>query len=147
MIDIGLQAWQIPIFATAVILLAEGGVYLFLKARGKDPATSAASLSNKRLRTAGLGLLSLLALIMAVAALGPALADQLAGVTGAALAAVGVWLAWRSYQETVKLAAEIRNNRPGDARAQDSRPERTEGSAAGSSGAAGARDSAAREPE
>ncbi|MBB2941885.1 uncharacterized protein YjeT (DUF2065 family) [Actinoplanes lutulentus] len=117
MIDSGLQAWQIPIFVTGVILLVEGVVYLVLRARGKDPATSAGSLSNKWIRTGGLVLLSVLALIMAVAALGPALADQLAGVTAAALAAAGVWLAWRSYQETVRLAAELRSARAADAAA------------------------------
>jgi energy-converting hydrogenase Eha subunit E len=115
MIDTGLQAWQIPIFVTGVILLIEGGVYLVLRSRGTDPATSGGSLPNRWIKTAGLLLLSLLALIMAVAALGPALADQLAGVTGAALAAVGVWLAWRSYQETVRLAAELRAARAEDA--------------------------------
>jgi energy-converting hydrogenase Eha subunit E len=113
-IDTGLQAWQIPIFVTGVILLLEGVVYLVLRARGKDPSTSGGSLPNKWIRTAGLVLLSLLALFMAVAALGPALADQLAGVTAAALAAVGVWLAWRSYQETVRLAEEIRAARAAD---------------------------------
>ncbi|WP_433828977.1 hypothetical protein ACQP2E_06660 [Actinoplanes sp. CA-015351] len=111
MIDTGLQAWQIPIFVTGVILLVEGVVHLVLRARGTDSVTSAGSLSNRWIRTGGLVLLSVLALIMAVAALGPALADQLAGVTAAALAAAGVWLAWRSYQETVKLAAEIRKAR------------------------------------
>lgn len=109
--DIGIQGWQIPFFVTGAIVLVEGIVHLVLRARGKDQVTSADALSSKRIRTIGLALLSGLALIMAVAALGPALADQLAGVTGAALAAVGVWLAWRSYQETIKLAADIRATR------------------------------------
>ena len=117
MIDTGLQAWQIPIFVTGAILLFEGIVYLVLRARGKDPATSAGSLSNKWIRTGGLVLLSLLALIMAVAALGPALADQLAGVTATALAAAGDGLSWRSYQDTGRLAAELRAARAADATA------------------------------
>ena len=108
----GLQAWHVSVFVTAAIVLIEVVVYFTLKLRGRSrPAGLQGRLYDKRLRTAGLVLLVVLALGMAVAALGPSLADQLAGVTAAALAAVGVWLAFRSYQETVRLAHEIRAGR------------------------------------
>ena len=106
-----LQAWHVSLFAAAAILTLEVVVWAVLKLRGQGKPVQAddeGGLPKKRLRTAGLVLLAIVALVMAVAALGPNLADQLAGVTAAALAGVGVWLAYRSHQETVRLAAEIR---------------------------------------
>ena len=106
-----LQAWHVSLFTAGAILILEVIVWAVLRLRAQDqPAVEEEDrLSRKRLRTAGLILLAVIALVMAVAALGPDLADKLAGVTAAALAGVGVWLAYRSHQETVRLAAEIRN--------------------------------------
>ena len=104
-----LQAWHVSLFAAAAILIIEVIVWTVLRLRPRSqPVDEQERLSNKRLRTGGLILLAIVAVVMAVAALGPNLADQLAGVTAAALAGVGVWLAYRSHQETVRLAAEIR---------------------------------------
>ena len=86
-----LQVWHWCILVTTGVVLAEFAVHAWLS-RKVDVVL------RKRLRTAALGLLSLLTIVMLVVALGPSLADQLASVAAAVTAAVAVWLTYRSYR-------------------------------------------------
>jgi hypothetical protein len=90
-----IDAWQIPILVTALILLAETVFNLILRQWGGGPP-------SQRLRTAGFGVLVLLTVTVFVAALGPTRADQLSSVAAAVAAVVALWLTYRSYNATIK---------------------------------------------
>ncbi len=85
-----LEPWHLSIFVTAGIVLAELGVHAVLRRRDDF-------VLHKRVRTVALGLLVVLTVIVAVAALGPSLADQLASVAASVAAVAAAWLAYRSY--------------------------------------------------
>jgi hypothetical protein len=87
---VSIEPWHLSIFVTAGIVLAELAVHAVL--RRKDDVVL-----HKRVRTGALGLLVVLTLVVAVAALGPSLADQLASVAAAVAAVAAAWLAYRSY--------------------------------------------------
>jgi hypothetical protein len=86
----GLDAWQISLVVTALVVLAEAGVNALLK---RDITI----ILHKRVRTAGLGLLVVLTVVVFVVALGPSLADELSSVAAAVTAVVALWLTFRSY--------------------------------------------------
>jgi threonine/homoserine/homoserine lactone efflux protein len=87
---VSIEPWHLSIFVTAGIVLAELAVHAVL--RRKDDFVL-----HKRVRTVALGLLVVLTVVVAVAALGPSLADQLASVAAAVAAVAAAWLAYRSY--------------------------------------------------
>jgi purine-cytosine permease-like protein len=93
----GLDAWQICLVVTALVVLAEAGVNALLK-RDID------IILHRRVRTGALGALVLLTAITFVVALGPSLADELSSVAAAVTAAVALWLTYRSYQSTPRSA-------------------------------------------
>ncbi|HET6479551.1 MAG TPA: hypothetical protein VFG35_05825 [Actinoplanes sp.] len=95
MTEVEIDAWQMPILVTAVIVLIEAGFNLLLRYLGGGPPSA-------RLRTAGFGVLVLLTVTVFVAALGPTRADQLSSVAAAVAAVVALWLTYRSYNATVK---------------------------------------------
>jgi len=88
-----LDAWQICLVVTALVVIAEAGVNHLLK-RDID------IILHKRVRTGGLGLLVVITVIAFVVALGPSLADELSSVAAAVTAVVALWLTYRSYQST-----------------------------------------------
>ena len=85
-----IEPWHLSIFVTAGIVLAELGVHAVLRSAGSVRL-------HGRVRTVALGLLVVLTLVVAVVALGPSLADQLASVAAAVAAVAAAWLAYRSY--------------------------------------------------
>lgn len=85
-----IEPWHLSIFVTAGIVLAELGVHTALRSAGSVRL-------HGRVRTVALGLLVVLTLVVAVVALGPSLADQLASVAAAVAAVAAAWLAYRSY--------------------------------------------------
>jgi hypothetical protein len=89
----GLDAWQISLVVTALVVLAEAGVNALLK---RDITV----ILHKRVRTGALGLLVVLTVIVFVVALGPSLADELSSVAAATTAVVALWLTYRSYQSS-----------------------------------------------
>jgi hypothetical protein len=91
----GLDAWQISLVVTALVVLAEAGVNALLK---RDITI----ILHKRVRTGALGLLVVLTVIVFVIALGPSLADELSSVAAATTAFVALWLTYRSYQSSPK---------------------------------------------
>ncbi|GAA2690228.1 MULTISPECIES: hypothetical protein [Actinoplanes] len=97
--ETGLQAWLVPVFVTAAIILVEAAVWLVTSRR--RPARPAGNLADRRAQTMALGLLVLLALAVAgMASLGPNLADQLASVVAALLGGVSAFLTYLSYKST-----------------------------------------------
>ncbi|GIF11669.1 hypothetical protein [Actinoplanes teichomyceticus] len=95
----GLQAWLVPVFVTAAIILVETAVWLVTSRRRPTPQT--ATVGDRRVQTLALGLLVLLALAVAgMAGLGPNLADQLASVIAALLGGVSAFLTYLSYKST-----------------------------------------------
>ncbi|MBM2622967.1 hypothetical protein JIG36_46455 [Actinoplanes sp. LDG1-06] len=86
----GVDAWQLPILVTALVLLVETGFNLVLKRLGSP-------VPSQRIRTVGFGVLVVLTVIVFVAALGPSRADQLSSVAAAVAAVVALWLTYRSY--------------------------------------------------
>jgi hypothetical protein len=108
----GLQAWLVPVFVTAVIILFETAVWLVANRRkspGSDPGTS----PDRRVQTVALGLLVLLALSVAgMASLGPTLADQLASVIAALLGGVSAFLTYLSYKASQDAKAAVEAARP-----------------------------------
>jgi hypothetical protein len=103
--DSGLQAWLVPVFVTAAIILVEAAAWLVISRRASAPATAGSS--DRRIRTVALGMLMLLALAVAgMASLGPNLADQLASVIAALLGGVSAFLTYLSY----KSSLDIRKN-------------------------------------
>ena len=98
----GLQAWQIPLLVTAAIVLVEAGLNFALRYRGGGSVPP-------RVRTAALGVLVLLTVVVFVAALGPTRADQLSSVAAAVAAVMALWLTYRSYNASTKPEP-----RPGD---------------------------------
>ena len=92
-----LDAWQICLVVTALVVIAEAGVNYLLK-RDID------IILHKRVRTGGLGLLVVITVTAFVVALGPSLADELSSVAAAVTAVVALWLTYRSYQSTPKSA-------------------------------------------
>ncbi|GAA4599282.1 hypothetical protein BJY16_003023 [Actinoplanes octamycinicus] len=108
----GLQAWLVPVFVTAGIILVETVVWLV--AGRRRPARPAGTLADRRAQTIALGLLVLLALAVAgMASLGPNLADQLASVIAALLGGVSAFLTYLSYKSTVD--AKAARAKPADA--------------------------------
>ncbi|MGX6601886.1 hypothetical protein ACWKSP_07095 [Micromonosporaceae bacterium Da 78-11] len=95
MSSVGIEVWQIPILVTAAIVLVEAAVNAVLR-RGIS------GLAYRRFRTAALGLLLALTVIVFVAALGPTLADELSSVAAAMAAVVALWLTYRSYQSSAE---------------------------------------------
>lgn len=85
-----IEPWHLSIFVTVGILLVELVVHALL--RGVDSAAL-----QERFRTVALGLLVILTIVVAVAALGPSLADQLASVAASVAAVTAAWLAYKSY--------------------------------------------------
>ncbi|RKR85848.1 hypothetical protein BDK92_0058 [Micromonospora pisi] len=85
------EPWQAPILVMAGIIVAE---FLFGTAlrRWGDAVVS------RWLRTVALAGLTVLVLVVGIAALGPDLADQLASVAAAVATLVGLWLTYRSHQ-------------------------------------------------
>lgn len=92
-----LDAWQICLVVTALVVLVEAGVNYLLK---RDINI----ILHKRVRTGALGLLVVITVISFVVALGPSLADELSSVAAAVTAVVALWLTYRSYQSTPKSA-------------------------------------------
>jgi hypothetical protein len=88
-----LDAWQICLIVTALVVLAEAGVNHLLK---RDINI----ILHKRVRTGALGVLVLITVIAFVVALGPSLADELSSVAAATTAVVALWLTYRSYQSS-----------------------------------------------
>jgi hypothetical protein len=88
-----LDAWQVCLVVTALVVLAEAGVNALLK---RDINI----ILHKRVRTGALGLLVALTVIVFVVALGPSLADELSSVAAATTAVVALWLTFRSYQSS-----------------------------------------------
>jgi len=88
----GLEAWQISLIVTALVVLVEFAV------------STVASRVRPRLpsqwRTALLVLLVILTTVVFVAALGPSLADELASVAAGIAAVAALWLTYRSYNST-----------------------------------------------
>lgn len=115
--DSGLQAWLVPIFVTAAIIVVEVIVWLIARRRKQDPP-SEGTLPDRRVQTIALGLLFLLALAVAgMAGLGPNLADQLASVIAALLGGVSAFLTYLSYKASQDAKAAVtaaRQRDPGD---------------------------------
>ncbi|HEY0002495.1 MAG TPA: hypothetical protein VGB74_18730, partial [Actinoplanes sp.] len=86
-----IEAWQISILVTALIVLVEIAVNALLR-RWKPRALPGAW------RTALLAVLLMLTLVVFVAALGPTLADELSSVAAGVAAVAALWLTYRSYQ-------------------------------------------------
>jgi hypothetical protein len=86
-----LEVWQLCILVTAGIVVAELTVNFLLS--GKPNLVL-----RKRFRTAALGLLAVLTIVVLVIALGPSLADQLISVAAGVAAIAAWWLAYRSYR-------------------------------------------------
>jgi hypothetical protein len=86
-----IDAWQVPLLVMAGIILLELVIGPFLRRR---PLTE----GWRRGRTAALLLLAGLVVGVAVVALGPSLADQLASVAAAVAAVVALWLTYRAYR-------------------------------------------------
>jgi threonine/homoserine/homoserine lactone efflux protein len=86
-----IEPWQVSIIVTAGIVLAELGVHAVLR-------NVSGGAWHKRVRTVALVLLVGLTLVVAVAALGPTMADKLASVASAVAAVAAAWLAYLSYQ-------------------------------------------------
>ncbi|MEV6306770.1 hypothetical protein AB0M02_45745 [Actinoplanes sp. NPDC051861] len=108
----GLQGWHVSLFVSfgiALIVVIEWIIAAALRGGRSQPQTPKARLVDNRVRAGLLVLLSAVAVvIVAVGLLGPSLADQLAGVTAAVLGVVTMALAYLSYQESLKLSAQIR---------------------------------------
>jgi membrane protein implicated in regulation of membrane protease activity len=92
-----LDAWQICLVVTALVVLAEAGVNYLLK-------RDISAILHHRVRTGALGGLVVITVIAFVVALGPSLADQLSSVAAAVSAVVALWLTYRSYQSTPRSA-------------------------------------------
>ncbi len=112
--ETGLQAWLVPIFVTAAIILVE--VVIWLVTSRRKPTRPSATLADRRAQTVALGLLVLLALAVAgMAGLGPNLADQLASVIAALLGGVSAFLTYLSYkasQDAKAAATSARSAKP-----------------------------------
>jgi hypothetical protein len=86
-----LQPWQLSLIVTLAIVAAEPLVHLLLSRRPN-------LVVSRWFRTAALAVLVILTVVVAVAALGPNLADQLSSVAAGVVALVAFVLALRSYQ-------------------------------------------------
>jgi hypothetical protein len=95
----GIEAWQICILVTAGIVLIESAVNAVVSRLDKPPDPA-------KWRTALLVVLLTLTIVVFVKAIGPTLADELASVAAAVVAAAALWLTYRSYQAS-------RSGRPG----------------------------------
>jgi uncharacterized membrane protein YgcG len=120
----GLDAWQVCLVVTALVVIAETGVNALLK---RDINI----ILHKRVRTGALGALLLLTAISFVVALGPSLADELSSVAAAVAAVVALWLTSRS----------LHSSRDADLSGTGSPPDEPPGSPGGegSEGGAGSR--------
>lgn len=111
--DSGLQAWLVPVFVTAAIILVEAAVWLVTSRRRPNPTNG--TLQDRRVQTIALGLLVLLALSVAgMAGLGPNLADQLASVVAALLGGVSAFLTYLSYKASQDAKAAVTASKPAD---------------------------------
>lgn len=104
-----IEAWQISILVTAAIIVAEFVVSAVLRRKSS-------LVFRRRLRTVALAALAALTIVVAVIALGPSLADQLASV---AAAVVAVGLTYRSYRAQQSNGA---HHSPGDHRVGGDEP-------------------------
>jgi peptidoglycan/LPS O-acetylase OafA/YrhL len=86
-----IDAWQAPLLVMAGIIVVEFVVGSLLRRTPMSPRWRA-------VRTVALLLLASLVVAVAVIALGPSLADQLASVAAAVAAVVALWLTYRSYR-------------------------------------------------
>ncbi|MFI5896473.1 hypothetical protein ACIA5D_40875 [Actinoplanes sp. NPDC051513] len=91
MSDSGIQAWQLSLIVTLLIVAVEPLVHLLLSRRPN-------LVVSRWFRTTALALLVILTVVVAVAALGPDLADKLSSVAAGVVALVAFVLALRSYQ-------------------------------------------------
>ncbi|WP_433376785.1 hypothetical protein ACQPZX_08505 [Actinoplanes sp. CA-142083] len=91
MSDSGIQAWQLSLIVTLLIVALEPLVHLLLSRRPN-------LVVSRWFRTTALALLVILTVVIAVAALGPDLADKLSSVAAGVVALVAFVLALRSYQ-------------------------------------------------
>jgi hypothetical protein len=89
--DSGIQAWQLSLIVTLLIVAVEPLVHLLLSRRPNLAV-------SRWFRTATLSVLVVLTVVVAVAALGPDLADKLSSVAAGVVALVAFVLALRSYQ-------------------------------------------------
>lgn len=109
-----IEPWHLSIFVTAGIVLVELAVHALL--RGVPNVAV-----HKRFRTVALGLLVILTIVVAVAALGPSLADQLASVAASVAAVTAAWLAYKSYL-AARGGDQSGTGAPTDRRPADRRP-------------------------
>jgi Ca2+/Na+ antiporter len=86
-----IDAWQAPLLVMAGIIIIEFVIGSVLRRQVMTPRWRTA-------RTVALLLLAALVVGVAVIALGPSLADQLASVAAAVAAVVALWLTYRSYR-------------------------------------------------
>ena len=86
-----IEAWQLCVLVTTGIVLSEFAVHAVLRRTGRI-------VLRKLVRTAALGLLAILIIVVGVVALGRSLADLVASLAQVGLAAVALWLTYRSYR-------------------------------------------------
>jgi hypothetical protein len=113
MTDSGLQGWHVSLFVSAgigILVLIEWSIVRLFRRDGEPARRDVqGQLVDSRVRAGLLVLLTAVAVvIVAVSMLGPSLADQLAGVTAAVLGVITLGLAYLSYQESLKLSAQLR---------------------------------------
>jgi outer membrane biosynthesis protein TonB len=87
----GIQAWQLSLIVTLLIVALEPLAHLLLTRRPNLAI-------SRWFRTAMLSLLVILTVVVAVAALGPDMADKLSSVAAGVVAIIAFVLALRSYQ-------------------------------------------------
>ncbi|AEV82399.1 hypothetical protein ACWT_1381 [Actinoplanes sp. SE50] len=128
----GLQAWLVPVFVTAaivLIVLIDAGVSWYTH-RDKPPAEPVSPpTADRRLQTVGLGLLVLLAIaVVVMAGLGPNRADQFASVIAALLGAVSAVLAFFSYRDNLEFLRANRDREAAATGTPDPAPPQPDGS-------------------
>ncbi|MFY1636236.1 hypothetical protein ACN27F_23685 [Solwaraspora sp. WMMB335] len=95
-----IQPWQIPLLVMAGIIVAEALAVPVLR-------RWAGTVLKRTLRTASLGLVAaILLVVLVVAAIGPSLADQLASVAAAIAGIAASWLTYRSHRAPGPSAAD-----------------------------------------
>jgi len=89
-----IEPWHVPLLVMAGIIVLELLAVLVLRDAG--PAV------RQFLRTAGLGTLALVLLVVVVVSIGPSLADQLASVAAAIAGIAALWLTYRSHRPSAE---------------------------------------------
>ncbi|WJK32341.1 hypothetical protein [Solwaraspora sp. WMMA2065] len=103
-----IEPWHVPLLVMAGIIVLELLAVLVLRDAG--PAV------RQFLRTAGLGTLALVLLVVVVVSIGPSLADQLASVAAAIAGIAALWLTYRSHRPSAApptVAEQARTAEPG----------------------------------